>query len=196
MIVPLKHIERGDFGSHDFDENRGFFADLGNPGFRGSGGCAGGCAALLRNVFFGVILTQNLTRPFSGCFPSKNTRKRPRELPCRKSEKSGPKSVTPKNPFFWPFLAFFGPFLDPFWTPKKPHFLAFFGLFWPFFRKNPFLRYFDFRRQTNSSKKGQKWLPASNGFFPFFPLFPPFSCFNRKIPFLPPFALLALISPY
>src|SRR6201995_857415 len=113
MLVPLKHIERGDCGSHDFDENRGFSRVWGIRGFRGRAGGRGGCAALLRNVFFGVILTQNLTRPFPGCSPPKKTRKLPRVLHPRKSEKSGQKSVTPKNPFFWPFLALFWPFLDP-----------------------------------------------------------------------------------
>src|ERR1700753_793993 len=90
-----------------------------SPRWRGGArGGSGGCAALLRNVFFGVILTQNLTRAFPGCFPSENTRKLPRVFNPRKSEKSGPKSVTTKNPHFW---------------PKK-------GLFWGFWPKTRTLR--------------------------------------------------------
>ena len=140
MLVPLKHIEKGDFGSHDF-EIRAYSRPRGRGG---SGGGPGGCAALLRNVFFGVILTQNLTRAFPGCFPSENTRKLPRVFNPRKSEKSGQKSVTPKNPFFWPFLAIFGPFLDPLadppGTPKNPHFWPKKGLFWGFWPKTRTLR--------------------------------------------------------
>jgi len=136
LLVPLKHIEKGDFGSHDF-EIRAYSRPRGRGGFRGG---PGGCAALLRNVFFGVILTQNLTRPFPGCFPPKNTRKLPRVFNPRKSEKSGPKSVTPKMTIFWPFLALFWPFLDPPpgppRTPQKPPFLAKKGPFLGFLAKN------------------------------------------------------------
>src|SRR6201994_4562421 len=111
-----------------------------SPRWRGGArGGSGGCAALLRNVFFGVILTQNLTRPFPGCFPSENTRKLPRVFNPRKSEKSGQKSVTPKNPFFWPFLAIFGPFLDPPpGPPKTPIFTIFLPTFLPPFSEISF----------------------------------------------------------
>ena len=42
MLVPLKHIEKGDCGSHDFDENRGFLRGLGIPGIPGPPGGARG----------------------------------------------------------------------------------------------------------------------------------------------------------
>ena len=116
----------------------------GGPRISGGGGARAGNFPLLRNVFFGVILTQNLTRPFPGCFPPKKTRKLPRVFPPRKSEKSGPKSVTPKMTIFWPFLALFWPFLDPQadppGTPKNPHFWPKKGLFWGFWPKTRTLR--------------------------------------------------------
>src|SRR6201994_536264 len=127
------------------------------PGRGGARGGSGGCAALLRNVFFGVILTQNLTRAFPGCFPSENTRKLPRVFNPRKSEKSGQKRVTPKNPFFWPFLAIFGPFLDPPPDPPKPPFLPLFThFFYQLFRNFisvSYSRSFDFRCQCIALKR-------------------------------------------